>query len=1012
MQKGTGDMTVGNRTLPVAVCLTLACCGARSARAGTTYYVSPRGRDANAGTGEDAAWRTVAKVNGYKFQPGDRILFERGGEWRESLAPTASGAAGNPVVFDAYGTGARPVFYGSVVLANADFGGDGPYTCTLPDPKPDDGYVYALEDHVFLPKASSSYDPGTGVLTLTLSSDPRTNRKVYTACVRGNVIFSNRRNHLVFRNLISDESAGEVDDGGVQGYGIRVEGSIDVLVEDCEANRSGRHNVGVINATEFVGRRIHCEYVGPEYPAGNTLYVSYADGGAPVASCTSEYIDCTAAHTGGNLFFVSHGERQGLITFRNVTAQTKVSFMSQPVVIKGGTLLEGASIENWGPGILIDGVTLKDNTAIDQWAVNGTIQNCLVDLTPKGGGPTGFGAAILCRGNANGNVIRFNTIISRGFKALVVHKNAKAQFYGNIAITDGNVFTLPGEKAIGAGELAYCDFNFYNAKPTFDVGGSRTFAEWRGFGFDQHSQAGDPGFVNAAGGDYSLAPGSAAIDAASVKPTLVPETDITGALRPANAVADIGALEADGAPPKPAIVGAAAASGTTGEPFTYQITATANAKSFAAKGLPAGLTVNTGTGVISGTPTAIGTSTVTLFATNAAGTGEKTLTLTVSEPGQTYALTVEGGTGSGSYEEGETVAVLCSPPPGQVFDRWTGDVECLANSALPSTTLTMPPRAVRITAGYRQYAAPGPMDGLVGWWRLDESEGTTASDSSGLGNHGTFVNMDPESWAPTGGLVGGALAFGGEHNHVNCGSDASLDVESLTVALWVNAEVRGNMCPIDRLPGQGVGWAVKMRDNGAIWLRVGSEPGHSPGAFDAYGPADSYVPGVWVHVAVIFDGETSELALYVDGVEKHRPTWKDTKLGCPGTPLLLGTTNKPAKEPFKGKLDDVRVYGRVLSDEEIEALAKGLASAPAAASVETVPEAEEPESVVAVEDPEEPEEPEGPSVIQDEAVPASGKGPADKAESMDPGTRVLLSVLAFGVVAGGLLFLRALWKKK
>jgi hypothetical protein len=79
----------------------------------------------------------------------------------------------------------------------------------------------------------------------------------------------------------------------------------------------------------------------------------------------------------------------------------------------------------------------------------------------------------------------------------------------------------------------------------------------------------------------------------------------------------------------PVITSATTASGTVGSAFLYQITATNAPTSYGATGLPAGLTVNSGTGLISGTPTAVGTSTVTLGATNSGGTGNTTLTLTI-----------------------------------------------------------------------------------------------------------------------------------------------------------------------------------------------------------------------------------------------------------------------------------------------------------------------------------------------------------------------------------------------
>ena len=81
----------------------------------------------------------------------------------------------------------------------------------------------------------------------------------------------------------------------------------------------------------------------------------------------------------------------------------------------------------------------------------------------------------------------------------------------------------------------------------------------------------------------------------------------------------------------PIISSPATAPGTVGTPFaTYLIVATGVPTSYAATGLPAGLTVNSLTGAINGTPTTAGTSVVTLTATNAAGVGSATLTIVVA----------------------------------------------------------------------------------------------------------------------------------------------------------------------------------------------------------------------------------------------------------------------------------------------------------------------------------------------------------------------------------------------
>jgi hypothetical protein len=80
----------------------------------------------------------------------------------------------------------------------------------------------------------------------------------------------------------------------------------------------------------------------------------------------------------------------------------------------------------------------------------------------------------------------------------------------------------------------------------------------------------------------------------------------------------------------PTITSATTASGTAESAFLYQITATSSPTSYGATGLPVGLTINTSTGLISGTPTSGGTSTVTIKATNAGGSGSATLTLTIA----------------------------------------------------------------------------------------------------------------------------------------------------------------------------------------------------------------------------------------------------------------------------------------------------------------------------------------------------------------------------------------------
>jgi hypothetical protein len=82
----------------------------------------------------------------------------------------------------------------------------------------------------------------------------------------------------------------------------------------------------------------------------------------------------------------------------------------------------------------------------------------------------------------------------------------------------------------------------------------------------------------------------------------------------------------------PVISSDGTASGTVGVAFTYNITASNNPTSFGATGLPAGLSVNTSTGAITGTPSTSGTFNATVTATNATGTGSKGVVITINAP--------------------------------------------------------------------------------------------------------------------------------------------------------------------------------------------------------------------------------------------------------------------------------------------------------------------------------------------------------------------------------------------
>ncbi len=548
-----------------------------TAEGGATYHVRPGGDDRLDGRSAATAWRTVGRVNSGAFEAGDQVLFERGGEWREALVAPSSGVLGRPIAFGAYGEGAKPRFWGSDLLDRRGF-------------RPAAGGVFevavgravysVLVDHRFLRSArlvTRSDDPavnrehvrshpGTwdfrdGILSLNAGGgDPRADGRAYSAVVREDLVASNGKDHLTFRDLVVDETA-RFDSG----YGFRIQGSSGVRLEGSEAYRCGKHHFGVINSTGFVGVDLVAAQAMPDQGAGGaSAYVTYSD--RTRKGDTSEYLRCRAedpedAGTGGRYpAFVTHGEGVGSILLEGFRSRGGDVALGNgesgaEVRVRGGRL-DDAVLDVHGEGIVVDGLTVAG--ARGGVVLEGA-ENILQNMLIIGGNPgfAGHQAAIAEGGRRN--LIRFCTVVmdpaAPDFDAAISLKRPGTglRWHGNILLTKGTVVRawFPGFDPGGYEASA----NFYAPAARFDTrfdgrGEMITLDRWRALGLDADSLVGDPRFLDPARADYALGAGSPAVDAAGLDPALLRQVpvDLPGKPRLRGRAFDMGAFESPGRP--------------------------------------------------------------------------------------------------------------------------------------------------------------------------------------------------------------------------------------------------------------------------------------------------------------------------------------------------------------------------------------------------------------------------------------------------------------------------------
>jgi len=213
--------------------------------------------------------------------------------------------------------------------------------------------------------------------------------------------------------------------------------------------------------------------------------------------------------------------------------------------------------------------------------------------------------------------------------------------------------------------------------------------------------------------------------------------------------------------------------------------------------------------------------------------------------------------------------------------------------------------------------------GLVAHWKLDESEGITAHDSAG-NNDATLVG-EP-LWQPTGGWVNGALELDGIDDGAKAGFVLNPKDGPFSALAWVKgggpdqviiSQAKGEF-------GKGVNWLLTDSVEGNLMSEFNClDENYSPDI--VLSSSIEITDGLWHHVGLVWDLFNRTRILYVDGIEVAKDmmrergllTWEDggINIGCRASILHL-----PSPGVWSGLIDDVRIYDRALTAEEIAAI--------------------------------------------------------------------------------------------
>ncbi len=207
---------------------------------------------------------------------------------------------------------------------------------------------------------------------------------------------------------------------------------------------------------------------------------------------------------------------------------------------------------------------------------------------------------------------------------------------------------------------------------------------------------------------------------------------------------------------------------------------------------------------------------------------------------------------------------------------------------------------------------------LVSHYKFDTDASDSVNNNDGTLQEGVICNVQ--------GKIGDSCYFDGVDDYVEVADDDSLDFgeQDFTIAVWINAILDNRQVRIINKRNNYIGYELYFNNNGEqnynkIAMAMGDDVSFMSGVSD--GDAEVVARDeTWHHIAVVFD--RAGIKYYIDGVyDGTRP--EDPADGdiSNDVQLLIGKYGELDIDYFSGALDELRIYNRALTGEEIDILA-------------------------------------------------------------------------------------------